>query len=333
MKKALIVDHGFHRKTKSFSYMEKVLKDHYQLEFLYDDSYLGKDPLTHKDLNKQKADVIIFFQVLLPANELKLLKCQNIVWIPMWDSEVGSSYQRWASYQQLPIKIICHSKVLKEIATVFTFDSYYTQVFCQPQKRIIDRTRNKYRVFYWYRSSKLNWQVVKKNLPAESIESIYFLHQPDPQNVDSLPSKADIQQYHIDLHQEWMTPIQIKQQLQKTDLYICPRLHEGIGFSLLEALAFGCCLIGFNAPTMSEYITDKKTGYLFNLNKEDHFDLAYTQDYQIESIKFARLGYQKWQADQTELLNFVARPGISSHNTNIISKLKQRIDYYLIKKL
>ncbi|MBC8106770.1 MAG: glycosyltransferase family 4 protein [Anaerolineae bacterium] len=43
---------------------------------------------------------------------------------------------------------------------------------------------------------------------------------------------------------------------QKCDLFVFPSLYEGFGYPLLEAMAFGACVIGRNASAMAEVVGD-----------------------------------------------------------------------------
>ena len=67
---------------------------------------------------------------------------------------------------------------------------------------------------------------------------------------------------------EWYdTREEMIKDMEKSAVYIAPRLYEGIGMSFLEAMAHGRCVIAPDNPTMNEYITDKVTGYLYNPNQ------------------------------------------------------------------
>ena len=47
-------------------------------------------------------------------------------------------------------------------------------------------------------------------------------------------------------------------------LFAAPRRKEGIGLSFLDAMARGAFVLGYDSPTMNEYIRHAETGWLFN---------------------------------------------------------------------
>ena len=50
--------------------------------------------------------------------------------------------------------------------------------------------------------------------------------------------------------------------LGEANIFIAPRLYEGVAPAFLEALAQGCSVFGFDAPTMDEYIEPGEDVYL-----------------------------------------------------------------------
>jgi glycosyltransferase involved in cell wall biosynthesis len=48
----------------------------------------------------------------------------------------------------------------------------------------------------------------------------------------------------------------------QANIFIAPRLSEGVGLTFIEALARGCAVFAYNAPTMNEYISSGMNGYL-----------------------------------------------------------------------
>ena len=50
----------------------------------------------------------------------------------------------------------------------------------------------------------------------------------------------------------------------QSNVFICPRLKEGIGMANVEAISLGKYLISNNDATMSEYIINDKIGIFYN---------------------------------------------------------------------
>lgn len=50
--------------------------------------------------------------------------------------------------------------------------------------------------------------------------------------------------------------------LREANCMLAPRLAEGVGITLLEAMSQGCAVFAFDAPAMNEYIEHNRNGYL-----------------------------------------------------------------------
>ena len=53
---------------------------------------------------------------------------------------------------------------------------------------------------------------------------------------------------------------QYLEHLSKCNIFIVPRLYEGIGLTFLEAMASGMVVLSSNFPTMNEYIQNNING-------------------------------------------------------------------------
>ncbi len=60
--------------------------------------------------------------------------------------------------------------------------------------------------------------------------------------------------------------------LSVSDCLILPSLHEGLPYSILEAMAMECPVIANNIPSIASQITNKNNGYLIDgHNHEEYF--------------------------------------------------------------
>jgi len=57
--------------------------------------------------------------------------------------------------------------------------------------------------------------------------------------------------------------------LKKIDVFVLPSLSEGLGMSIIEAMAAGKLVITSNAGGIKELINDKKSGILVNPGDEE----------------------------------------------------------------
>ena len=50
---------------------------------------------------------------------------------------------------------------------------------------------------------------------------------------------------------------------ERANIFLAPRMYEGIGMTFIEALARGCAVFAHDGATMNEYVETGSTGYLF----------------------------------------------------------------------
>jgi glycosyltransferase involved in cell wall biosynthesis len=104
---------------------------------------------------------------------------------------------------------------------------------------------------------------------ALSVSKLLFRPQLDPRvpvelHYYTLPSKLG------ETEIETIEPRTRDEFLEATasaNLVVAPRNAEGVGLTFLEAMARGCCVFGYDAPTMNEYISDGNNGVLFRLRE------------------------------------------------------------------
>lgn len=78
-----------------------------------------------------------------------------------------------------------------------------------------------------------------------------------------------------------------KKRLSDANVFIAPRVAEGIGMALLEAMARGMLVLAHDAPTNNEYISNWISGILFN---KDHAPMPLS----VQSVA-AQIGRMAWQ--------------------------------------
>ncbi|PIY62432.1 MAG: hypothetical protein COY94_02020, partial [Verrucomicrobia bacterium CG_4_10_14_0_8_um_filter_43_34] len=113
--------------------------------------------------------------------------------------------------------------------------------------------------------------------------------------------------------------------LSKSNIFICPRSCEGIGMSMLEALARGMCVIGNDFVTANEYIQNDVDGILVNYADPKFDTLTPTrmqflgENARTRAIK----GYDKWLKIKEDLLFYIEttpRPRISKVSAKTLNE-------------
>lgn len=206
---------------------------------------------------------LLFFQYPPPLSLLSSPHAK-LIWIPMWDHIQGYPASFW---ERIPksVKIIAFSQEVNNICKKHKLNRlslrYYSNLG-QLSKVKWKKGRN---MFYWNRIGLIGKDDLTKLCHVFRINTLYFQNQLDPGILEklnyTLPPKIKDTKI-ITLPRYLPRKIYI-QTLRETNVYIAPRLAEGVGLSFLEALSFGCAVFGYDAPTMNEYITHKENGYLF----------------------------------------------------------------------
>jgi hypothetical protein len=97
--------------------------------------------------------------------------------------------------------------------------------------------------------------------------------------------------------------------LLQHNVYFAPREVEGIGFSFLEAMASGMCVVAPNMPTMNEYISNGTNGLLYSLEKRFPVDLSRAKEIGARARETIERGFVDWQKQKEWLVDFLVKPG------------------------
>lgn len=308
-KKPIIIiwDHFFHQKTKSFDFLEDILKEHYEIIRVWDYSSKGGERPDIREINSIKPYCIIFAQKFPPPIILKKIYCLNKIWLPMYDSISSLRLVSLLKYMGIDIKIISFSynvhSQLKKIWPYVLYLQYYPKPMVEDLK---DDWSKKIKVFFWQRIEKINWELVKKLIDPAVIDTLYFRILPDPGHaVQKMPDKEDIVAYNIKFVEGWLSKDEYINLLKSCDVFIAPRPREGIGHTYLEAMACGLCVVSPNWPTANEYITSEKNGILYKLGYSKRIDLSRAITYGNDALESVRQGRARWDTEKNKILDFI----------------------------
>jgi len=67
---------------------------------------------------------------------------------------------------------------------------------------------------------------------------------------------------NLRLSSAYMTPVELRNLYLSADIFLFPTVHEGFANVVLEAAACGLPILGLNATSMPEFVTDGVEGYL-----------------------------------------------------------------------
>jgi glycosyltransferase involved in cell wall biosynthesis len=306
-KKILFIGHSYHKKTNSSKFIEELLRQKYEVEFVYNESWIRPE----KDFNPSFFDLdeysaIIIWQVadLLPSDFIEDLSQKNTIFFPM-----ENYYDDWDTWKKFKkFKIISFSKYNYSKLKKWGFDVQYFQYFPKPEVFPLEqRRKRRYIVFFWQRINALTWEEVKKLLNYREIEKVILHKSVDPGHQFVMPSMEDIKKFNIEFTEWFNDRSELKDTIAQADIYIAPRITEGIGMSFLEAMAMGKAVIAANMPTMNEYIEHRKNGYLFNIDHIYQIDFSDINSVRLNCIRSIERGFQQWNNQKGEIYNIIER--------------------------
>lgn len=320
MKKVLFVGHSFHLRTKSSQFFIDILREQFELSFLwvdpYTDSYVGLE-----DAKNNFFDIVLLWQISLDINFLNLnFKFSKAIFIPMYDAVSnleGVNYSLFEPYRELGI--VCFSKTLYAGLRERNYDAMYIQYFPKPKEiKIWGKVDS---VFFWQRITNLNIRFLVRLLQNLNIKHIHIHKALDPNHSFIEPYVDSKYKY---TYSEWFESKQdMNLVMDNSAIYIAPRPMEGIGMSFLDAMASGRCVIAPNIPTMNEYIIHGQNGLLYDYNSPAAIEKTDIRKLQRNALKTIKNGYKKWQKDKKKLIDWLNRPPVRKRpNVHVVSFVK-----------
>ncbi|WP_425058552.1 hypothetical protein SCACP_32110 [Sporomusa carbonis] len=306
MDKIAIIDHSYHAKTKSSAFIIDLLKEHYEVDIILDDSWKeGKEP----DLSciDDSYKVVVFWQSISPQM-VESLKCNNIVFFPMYDACGDVTIDYW--YNIRNVKVICFSRTLHEKLSKLGFQCMYIQYFPQP---ISFNSQKGLSLFFWHRRCEITWETVRKLIEDTELEAVHIHKAVDPFQTFTPPSTEDEVHYNISYSDWFNTKQDYLDAVDAKSIYIAPRITEGIGFSFLEAMAMGKAVVAADRPTMNEYIQDGINGYLFSVENPRPIDFTNLEQVKENAFRTIVEGRKRWDKGKYKILDFIEEAPRKNH--------------------
>ncbi len=304
-----MVIHSYHAKTGSNRFLQALLEQRFEVTLLQDESWqLGAPPLLAEAIDAHDPTCVLFFQQLPGRKQLRALRCSNLTWAPMHDGiDYGGS--GWKKLVVSGLKVLNFCDFGQRHFSALGFDClplrYYPEASEFPPARFDDSALD---IFFWTRRSALGWPVLKQLLGNQRPRRIVLRNAPDPGETPALPTAAEIAEYHIEVHSGWLAAPDYAQLLQSCNLLMAPRLMEGIGMTMLEAMARGMAVIAVDAPTMNEYLVHGQTGYLYAPDAPTPINLDQAEKVGARARQQVVAGREAWIKSVPEMLDFITRP-------------------------
>ncbi|HEX8974746.1 MAG TPA: glycosyltransferase [Patescibacteria group bacterium] len=299
-KKIALIGHSYHKKTKSSEFLMEYLKEFFNIEVIFDDSWQEK-PFVDLSFVDDSYLAVIFWQSIPSPEMLKSIKNENILFFPMYDQSGRLDLDYWEGYRRL--KFVNFSNALHRKLSKWGFDSLHVKYFPKPQEFIPGKKKE---AFFWQRLTEININTVSKIFNNKEVK-IHIHRAIDPYQEFVQPSEKDEKKFQITYSDWFETREEMWDVIKQKGIYIAPREFEGIGMSFLEAMAMGKAVIAVNNPTMNEYIVHGKTGFLYDLSNPQEIDLSDIENIQKNTHEFMWNGFKKWENEKHKIIDFILK--------------------------
>jgi glycosyltransferase involved in cell wall biosynthesis len=209
-------------------------------------------------------ETIAFCQLPPPQEILDSASKYSITWLPMWDHAKGYSQQWWNGLPKT-IKVVAFSREVADKAKTAGLPLIELQYFINPLLHPRANWEKERVLLYWNRTGMIGPKLLRRLCDSLSVDRLLFLPTLDPYIPEDrfyiLPRKLGRTEVEVIRHtnrEEFLA------RTSSANIFIAPRISEGVGISFLEKMAKGAAVFAFKAPTMSEYILDGKNGYYFS---------------------------------------------------------------------
>ena len=308
-KKLALVDHSYHRKTNATSFLIELLKKYFQVKIIWDETWKGGEPTDLGQLVEQGYETIILFQqISCRKRELMGINQRNLILIPMYDFSRGSSFIFWKKFRYA--KIINFSRDLHMKLEKYGLMSKYFQYFppasdFKPSRLSGDTLSG----FLWQRTDRITWNHIRELIKNTDFNKFHIHAAVDPPGYKLiLPSEEEKKRYNITISNWFPNREDYLKILSKTNVYFAPRLYEGIGMSILEAMSMGKFVVAPDYPTMNEYIIHGKTGLLYDPKNIKPLDFSNLEEICVNANKYIAQGHKVWLKAEAELIDFIQLP-------------------------
>lgn len=301
-KTLLFIGHTYHLKTKSSNFIQDILSKEYEITNFNFDPFTD-DPSVYQKLGGQSFDVVVLWQIMPSIITLKrYVNFKKGIFFPMYDYYVAQGRMEmplWEEYTNM--QMICFSKSIYKDLKTAGFSAKYIQYF--PKPVTVSDMGNERSLFFWQRMDQINIQTVETLFQNFELEHIHMHQAIDPGHHFMSPSAKWKEKVS---YSTWYDKKEdMLKDIQKSSIYVAPRIYEGIGMSFLEAMALGRCVIAHDDATMNEYIENGKTGFLYDWRMPQALTINSVRQIQKNTLEYISKGYHSWQKDKKLILKWI----------------------------
>lgn len=246
--KICFIDHPAHLWSGTTEFFIEILRHYGEVSEFYPTKINVEEVLV--EALEEDFDLYVFYQFDFMAYGF-VAAGKKVIIVPMVDGSSAFGLRHWNLLRGA--RVWSWSINLHQFCRLIGLDSYHTQYWPEPEIPKKQNVENYF--YYWYRGDYSQWNLARiYKLLAENYPLHKFIIR-DETKVGSFPKLKNSSVVSGLTRKEHLN------YLLNCSAFIAPRPSEGLGFSFVEALQLGVPVIGYEYPTMNEYILDNKTGW------------------------------------------------------------------------
>jgi GT2 family glycosyltransferase len=298
--------HSYHQKTGSSRFLIDLLEQHAIVEQWFGEPGSGAGWDWAAEFNEARYDVIVIWQ-LHEAFNLLSGRHPNVVFIPMYDSMLWAGDFYWKPAFNAA-KVVCFSWALRREVMRRTVVHSGFQYYPDPARHALVEDFTTLRGFLWYRRREIPPSLAFCLCRGTEFERFVVHDAPDPGHEAKGAWTVPPNIYRLDRTRWSADGEAYAAALRNTNVFFAPRPNEGIGMSVLEAMASGHCVVAPDAPTMNEYISNGANGLLYVPGRRTRLDFARARAIGARARESIERGHERWLSSIPDLLEFVTTP-------------------------
>ena len=302
------IGHSYHQRTGSSAFFIELLKKLGRVETFYDESRHREPAPWVRTFDASRFDCVVIWQKTNAFHYFRELH-PNLVFVPMYDAMEESGEIHWSRTFN-SAKVLCFSSALHRAVLRHTPRSSYFQYYPDPRQYSVVNFGETRRGIFWNRVPAIDENVIAR-LCGDEVFDRFTLHDAADPSVGvgaKIMDKSPIPSRVIDRGGWREHRADYLEELAQHNVFFAPRPSEGIGMSVLEAMAMGLCVIATDRPTHNEYISHGKTGILYDLARVGPVSMGNAAELGARARESIEEGFQRWSAMEDQLINFVSLP-------------------------
>lgn len=309
-KKIGFIDHSYHYKTASPLFFLDLLRQMGPVKVMWDSQWNGGKPPALTMINREKFDILVLWQIMIyhDPEKLKKLNCKNILIVPMYDDIHADPDQLFLRFRDFRFISFCEN--LHQRFGRLGILSKYVKFYIDPGSLPYHPDPYKgLKGFFWQRTNDIAWGHIRKLIEGSDFKSFHLHLALDPiWYRETLPTEEEMEKYHITITRWFDKKEDYLSVLSQANVFFVPRLYEGIGMPVIEAMAMGMLVVAPDHPTMNEYIAHGRNGLLYDMQDLKPLDFSSIESMAAQARLDGLSGFADWKKSARELSDFINLP-------------------------